>query len=306
MLDLISVIIPIYKVEEYLDECIVSVISQTYKNLEIILVDDGSPDNCPAMCDDWANKDKRIRVIHKENGGVASARNAGLKVATGEFIAFIDSDDWVAVGMYEMLLSAIKEHNADIVSCGINVVHNGKYQVMNTPTIIGDSAEILKLVYADTVYPVSAFNKLYRRSLWQDLEFPNLSIGEDAVATCVLVSKAKKIVQIDEPLYFYRIHNNSAMTASFSIKRMDEEEAWRCNYLFIEKNHHELKKAAFDFYLQRVNVLIHTMTQEDRNNYVAQYQYLRMILKNNFRYVFFYSQLKWKQRIKLALYIIKL
>ena len=100
----ISVIVPVYKVEKYLDKCVESIVNQTYKNLEIILVDDGSPDNCPAMCDEWAEKDERIRVIHKENGGLADARNAGMDIATGDYIGFVDSDDWIEPNMYEVLL----------------------------------------------------------------------------------------------------------------------------------------------------------------------------------------------------------
>ena len=106
---MISVIVPIYKVEEFLDECIQSIVDQTYQNLQIILVDDGSPDHCGEMCEDWAKKDKRIEVIHKKNGGLSDARNAGLAVATGDFVAFVDSDDWIEPQMYEtMLISLIK------------------------------------------------------------------------------------------------------------------------------------------------------------------------------------------------------
>ena len=109
---MISVIIPIYKVEEYLYDCVTSVINQTYTSLEIILVDDGSPDNCPQMCDDWAKKDSRIRVIHKKNGGLSDARNAGIEISTGEFIAFVDSDDYVENDWLELLFKAITEKNA--------------------------------------------------------------------------------------------------------------------------------------------------------------------------------------------------
>ena len=117
--ELISVIIPIYNVEAYLDECVQSILSQTHKQLEIILVDDGSPDGCPAMCDAWAEKDSRIRVIHKENGGLSDARNVGIDAATGDYIAFVDSDDWIVPEMYEKMLAALKKENADICACNI-------------------------------------------------------------------------------------------------------------------------------------------------------------------------------------------
>ena len=115
----ISVIIPIYKAEKFLDKCIGSVVGQTYENLEIILVDDGSPDNCPAICDSWAEKDSRIKVVHKENGGLSSARNAGLDVVTGEYFGFIDSDDWIEKDFFEFLITNALKENADISRCGL-------------------------------------------------------------------------------------------------------------------------------------------------------------------------------------------
>ena len=135
---LISVIVPIYKVEEYLDRCVESLINQTYKNLEIILVDDGSPDNCPQMCEAWAQKDSRIKVVHKENGGLSDARNAGFEVATGDIISFIDSDDWIEPEMFETMLSQMEKDDSDIVSCGVNwVEENGS--VIRTVTVSEDS-----------------------------------------------------------------------------------------------------------------------------------------------------------------------
>ena len=116
-MSLISVIVPIYNVEKYLDRCVDSIINQTYKNLEIILVDDGSPDNCLAICDSWAEKDRRIKVIHKENGGVSSARNSALDIASGDYIGFVDSDDWIEPDMYEILIKNAKKYDADISRC---------------------------------------------------------------------------------------------------------------------------------------------------------------------------------------------
>ena len=123
-MDLISVIVPVYKVEAYLDRCVQSIVDQTYTNLEIILVDDGSPDRCPQMCDEWAKRDARIRVIHKPNGGGAQARNVGLERASGEYIAFVDSDDYLLPGMYEALLCALMQTNCDIAECDYYVVNS--------------------------------------------------------------------------------------------------------------------------------------------------------------------------------------
>lgn len=304
--DLISVIIPIYKVEEYLDACIASVVGQTHKNLEIILVDDGSPDNCPAMCDAWTRRDDRIRVIHKPNGGLSDARNAGIDIATGEYIAFVDSDDYIRSGMLQKLYAALCRTEADISACGILTCEGENQTAWGCHDLTGTPKQILAMLYSDTAYPVSAWNKLYRRSCWETLRFPVGKTCEDAFTTYQLVHNAKRIVMIPEALYCYRIRPGSIMTSAFSLKKMDEEEAWRCNYRFIEHHYPQLKKKAFDFYLQRVNALIQTMSAENQLNYAEQYQMLRNILKNHFGYVLFGSQLGWKQRIKLGLDIIKI
>ena len=119
---LISVIVPVYKVEDCLDKCVRSIAGQTYTDLEIILVDDGSPDRCGAICDAWAQKDSRVHVIHKQNGGLSDARNAGMKIATGQFVSFIDSDDWIDPDFLEVLMTAMKEQNAQIAECAVELV----------------------------------------------------------------------------------------------------------------------------------------------------------------------------------------
>ena len=299
MQDLISVIVPIYKVEAYLDECVQSIISQTHKQLEIILVDDGSPDGCPAMCDAWAEKDSRIRVIHKENGGLSDARNVGIDAATGDYIAFVDSDDWIVPEMYEKMLAALKKENADICACNILSCFPdrtcpwgcGEYTV-------GGPEQFLKMIYSDTSFPVAAWNKLYPRRMWEEIRFPVGKICEDAFTTYRLVHHAQRIVQIPEALYCYRIRENSIMTSAFRFQRMDEEEAWRVNYEFIRENYPNLKKKAFDFYLQKGNILIHAISKEQREEFAVQYRFLRRILSKNLTYILFASGLGLKQRVK--------
>lgn len=305
MEELISVIIPVYKVEEYLDECVLSVIRQTYTNLEIILVDDGSPDNCPRMCDEWATKDSRIKVIHKENGGLSDARNAGLDAAEGQYIAFIDSDDYIKPDMMEKLHSALVTEKADIAACGLQNFGDEHERPWGCEETIGTPEQIYALLYNDTAYPVAACSKLYKSSCWKTLRFPVGKICEDAFTTYQLIHNAQRIVMIPHALYCYRIRPGSIMTSSFSLKKMDEEEAWRCNYQFMEKHYPQLWKNAFDFYLQRVNVMVCSMNEEDRKTFAKQYQQLRDILKGNFRYVVFGSKLRLKPRIKLALDILK-
>lgn len=304
---MISVIVPIYQVEAYLDQCVKSIINQSFKELEIILVDDGSPDNCPAICDSWAEKDKRIKVIHKPNGGLSDARNAGLEIATGEYISFIDSDDWILPEMYERMLYLMQKENADICACNIRSCYPEHEEVWGCKEYFaGKSEQILDMLYSDTKYPVSAWNKLYKSECWKELRFPVGKICEDAFTTYQLVHNAERIVQVPEAYYCYRIRPQSIMTSAFSIKRMDEEEAWRANYQFVKTHYPALYKKAFRFYLQKVHVLIRTISRDQRKEYSQQFKYLKNIMKKNVMFMIFKSGLNWKYRITYVLDCIQL
>lgn len=295
----ITIIIPIYKVEEFLDECIQSVVGQTHKNMEIILVDDGSPDQCPDMCDVWAKKDSRIKVIHKANGGLSDARNAGLDITTGEYIAFVDSDDWILPDMYEKMLNVLNQEHADICACNIKSCYADHEETWGCKEYtIGNSEQILDLLYSDTKYPVAAWNKLYRRECWENLRFPVGKICEDAFTTYKLVHNAKRIVQIPEALYCYRIRSQSIMTSAFCDKRMNEEEAWRVNYQFVREHYPQLYRKSFRFYLQKVHGLIRSISKEQKVEYKQQYDYLKNIMRKNIKFILFQSGLSWKYRIK--------
>lgn len=181
-MELISIVVPVYKVEPYLDKCISSIVNQTYKNLEIILVDDGSPDNCPAMCDAWAEKDNRIRVIHKPNGGLSDARNAGMSVATGELMAFVDSDDWIAPDMYEKLYHRLTEDGSDIAACGVQMVweDNTPPRMLTRPgsrTLNRDEA--MQAIIEESCLKQPVWYKLYKSKLVRDIRFPVGKYHED-------------------------------------------------------------------------------------------------------------------------------
>ena len=174
--DLISIVVPIYKVEKYINKCIESILNQTYKNLEIILVDDGSPDNCGKIADEYAKKDNRIKVIHKKNGGLSDARNAGIDIVKGKYIAFVDSDDYIEKEYIEIMYNAIRTNKVKIVQCGINKVNDdGKvldsYGYLDNELI--NSKRIIEEKY--TKYPISnvvAWNKLYSTDLFKDIRYP--------------------------------------------------------------------------------------------------------------------------------------
>jgi len=211
---LISIIIPVYKVEPYLRKCVDSVIAQTYTNLEIILVDDGSPDNCGKICDEYAEKDKRIVVIHKENGGQSDARNAGLDIMKGEYVAFVDSDDYVELDMFEKL--SAQANNAEIVMCGIYCDYENKKSkkelLFKEKTNLA-RMQALQLFFSGKIAGHS-FNKLFTKSLFKDIRYPIGQIYEDipVIRQCLL--KANRIIYIAEPLYHYFLHSNSSVSKS--------------------------------------------------------------------------------------------
>ena len=222
----ISVIVPIYNVAQYLEKCLKSIINQTYQNLEIILVDDGSTDDSADLCDIYAKKDKRIKVIHKKNGGLSDARNVGIDSATGEYLAFIDSDDWIDNTMFEEMEKKIEQENVDIVIC--NVVHwDGKNNDMQPGGVIKHEQRIQqgemfrKLCQNQTFLYVIACNKLYRSSIFNDIRYPKDYIHEDAAVIHQIYDKCQSVLLIPEFFYYYRQHNESIMGEGFSVKRID-------------------------------------------------------------------------------------
>lgn len=227
MEELISVIVPIYKVETYLERCIESIVNQTYKNLEIILVDDGSPDSCPEICDSWKEKDDRIKVIHKENGGLSDARNAGMQIMTGTYVSYIDSDDWIANDMYEKMLYAIKKNDADICECCFEkttgIVKSNKKQQTDKVTIL-NKEEALKAVVEEKINPV-VWNKIYKRKIADQLYFEKGKYNEDEFWTYHAVERAEKIVQIEDICYYYFFREDSIINETYNIRRLDALEA---------------------------------------------------------------------------------
>lgn len=212
MNELISVIVPVYKVEEYLRRCIDSIINQTYRNLEIILVDDGSPDNCGKICDEYALLDKRIKVIHKENGGQSEARNYGLKIAKGKYFGFIDSDDYIKEDMYENLYNLLIKYDADISMCNIVKKSNNKNEIMENYKEIekyDTKSSLLELL--DDHITNYIYNKLYKREIWNNIEFSVGIILEDMDVMYKILEKSKKIICTNKTEYYYCIRNNSSI-----------------------------------------------------------------------------------------------
>jgi len=223
--NLVSIIIPVYKVEPYLERCVRSVINQSYKNLEIILVDDGSPDNCPALCDAYAKEDSRIKVIHKPNGGLSDARNAGIELASGSYLAFVDSDDWIESDMIEFLLSNALQYGADISECSFFNVYEDciKPETEGRGTItVGDSMAALEGMLDWRNFFPMAWTKLYRAEIFAHIRYPAGKVCEDEFTTHKCYLAARKIVSADTCKYYYdRIRTDSITGGGFKLSYLD-------------------------------------------------------------------------------------
>lgn len=216
MMETISVIVPVYKVERYLDRCVESLVHQTYKNLEIILVDDGSPDRCPAMCDAWVEKDNRIKVIHKQNGGLSDARNAGIDIASGQYIGFVDSDDWVEPDMYRFLHQHMQDTGSEIVSGGVRRVWEDGTPA-RTMTYSGEplsftSQEAMASLINETALIVPVWNKLYTRGVIGEIRFPVGKINEDEFWSWQIIARSNRITAVPEVFYNYLQRSGSIMS----------------------------------------------------------------------------------------------
>lgn len=225
---LISVIVPVYNAGKYFNNCINSIVNQTYKNLEIIIVDDGSTDSSPEICDKWAEKDSRIKVIHKENSGASSARNTGIDSAKGDYIAFVDADDRIELDMYEIMLNEIIENNADAARCGIDRVSDdgsvddwgtGNYdiKIADTHQIMKDVGEGFGLV------PVSIVNKLIKKKCIADIRFDTrYKFSEDTLFNFMVAGNIKKMVYHDVNRYHYTFNMSSITSKGISENNFDE------------------------------------------------------------------------------------
>ncbi len=217
----ISIIVPIYNVEKYLSKCIESLINQTYKNLEIILVDDGSPDKCPEICDKYSELDERIVVIHQKNKGLSEARNQGIKKSTGDFLLFVDSDDTICLNACEELQKIVKDKKCDIICFNLKNIYENEQMKNNQAYCIEDSKNIKEMSYdeaiIDNIYRkhirYEAGSKFYKKNLFDDISFPINMYAEDFAVFYLLLKKAKKIVYYDRNIYYYLQRSNSIMGA---------------------------------------------------------------------------------------------
>jgi len=286
MKPLISIIVPVYKVEEYLDECITSIINQTYENIEICLVDDGSPDGCPEKCDQWGLKDSRINVIHKKNGGLSDARNIGIDNANGKLIAFVDSDDYISEEYIETLYLAIEKSSANLVICNYMRVDNRGEKLSNDVNdnnqYILSGAQVIERRFVEVTagYYIMGCNKLYRKNLFDNIRYPINRFHEDEYIFRALYEKCDKVVCLLKTMYYYRKRKGSIMDTAlcdtkindylkcyeaevnYSLNKDDQNIAnmymrvfckdFKKNYQYINESRSKLKEI-YDIYIDKIN-----------------------------------------------------
>lgn len=288
---LISIIVPAYKVEKYLGKCIESILNQIYKNLEIILVDDGSPDNCPQICDEYAKKDNRIIAIHQKNGGLSNARNSALNIARGEYIGFVDSDDYIAKDMYETLYKGIIENDAQMAICDFyhinelgEVVQDAIEPEIKEKIKILNQKEAMKEILWDKSIRGYVWTKLYKKECFDELRFPDGKNYEDVAISIKSFEKVNKIVYLNKKKYYYLQRGDSIDNNKTEKNVNDAMEIAYDRYKYVKENYPDLRE--YNVYAFIVRVLS-TYRHIKRMQYLHLYDredYLEMVkeLKEDF------------------------
>lgn len=268
----ISVIVPIYRVEKYLPACIDSILNQTFTDFELILVDDGSPDRCPEICDETAKRDARVRVIHQANAGLSAARNAGIEIAHGEWLGFVDSDDYIAPQFYEKLYQTAQRTDADCVMCSVqNVDESGKSidsALMRVADEVKTGQEVLQKIGRDDVTPyLTAWNKLYRRKLFNTLRYPSGRQNEDVFVFAELFCQVQRAACVAEPLYFYRKRIDSIMNSAVTLRNLDEMWAYVNCFEHLQQDDEEsILKETEKRVFAKLTGVYYRVTEEDRHS----------------------------------------
>lgn len=299
---LISVIIPIYKVEQYLKRCVDSVLNQTYTNLEIILVDDGSPDSCPKICDDYATLDSRVKVIHKKNGGLSSARNAGLNICKGEYIAFVDSDDFVSNYFVDFLYKAVVDNHVNISVAEYRSFNENEELIdENKPDDYAAEKQSLEemmsrysSIYAhDSMLTIVSWNKLYKVDLFDEIRFPEGKLYEDAATTYKILNRCDEIAFVKNPLYYYLLRRNSISgNEKFIEKTLDYLDALKMSNEFFLEQRKELLASFIVPQLLKIGIYSwwgtkYVLKQPERAEEILKY--IKLKSQNNITTQYFYG-----------------
>ena len=243
---LVTVIVPVYKVEKYLNTCVESILEQTYYNMEIILIDDGSPDNCSKLCDDWAYRDKRIIVIHKTNGGLSDARNVGIEIAHGEYISFVDSDDYILPEMIETMVADIEKYDAQVSCVGYIEYYDIQQPKLSDDKLsqlrVYNKLEAIKQLFSSESLCNYSWNKLYKKELFNDIRFPYGKKMEDLGTTYLIFNKCNIVTYNSKQLYYYLQREDSILHKPDRKFYIDKYDLARERYLILKEQYGDFKE----------------------------------------------------------------
>lgn len=303
----ISVIVPVYKAEQYLERCVKSILEQTYQNFELILVDDGSPDGSPILCDKWAEKDSRVHVIHKKNGGASSARNAGLKIAKGTWIAFVDSDDWLDKTAFKTLYDLAIRYDVPMAIGGMKVIQDdtGTQAIAKEETIVLSQTDLLERFFRLKGEPDthSVWGAIIQRDILDGYTFIEGKMNEDIEVCYYLARKCEAAVYTDAPLYNYFKNVEGVTNSGFSKKKLDLLDVWEVVQKQVEQYTPEYRYAC-EMNCKRARFTL--LTQMNINGYDHQDPFMtktKKKLKSEVRRAF-WELMKWKMPVSRKLILV--
>ena len=299
----ISIVVPVYNVEKYLDKCINSILNQTLSEFELILIDDGSKDSSGLICDKYAESDKRIKVIHKSNGGMSSARNVGLDVAKGKYIGFVDSDDWIESDMYELLYNICEDNNCDIANCS-SIIHYEQKTVINGghSLIIHNKEEAMKTMLEGKLYDEVVWTKLIKRKILNEIRFTEGIVYEDTDFTYRVIDKAQKVGCIGEPKYHYIKRQNGIMNIAKKDLKIDGVLVYNEMYKFFRTNYLNLSELVANKLVNHAMYILDNISNsDDFKKYKYKYDIVVNVLNENYKVIIRLNGLNIKQKILLTL-----
>ncbi len=290
---MVSIIVPIYKVEKYLDKCIESIVNQTYKDIEIILVDDGSPDRCPEMCEVWAKKDNRIKVLHKENGGISEARNAGMDLATGDYVGFVDSDDYIHEDMYKILMQEMEKSDADVVCCKYVDVNEDGEVISRTAgffdepnyNVIYKDRDFVHALLENRSMPV-VWNKLFKKNVVDEYYFKHNTYSEDYLFLLHIAYEEMSIVFITDTLYYYTAREDSITGGFKEGYNLDQvKNVFSVEKLLMNRFGDDIEVSLKTAQFKAIRLFLARMPYSYIRNKAESYKYVYAKLKENKKYI---------------------
>lgn len=301
----ISIIVPVYNTENYLVECVESILNQSYENIELILINDGSADSSGKICDDYSKIDCRVKVMHKTNGGQSSARNCGLDLATGSYIGFVDSDDWIKIDMYEKLMTKAIETNSEVVACNISLMtRKGKFRNYSNSDkdYRFDKVSAMKEIFRNEHITFSPCNKLYKKELFNNLRFDKDIILEDKDISYKLIDKCDRVYYINEPLYCYRYNTESTLRGEFTLRRLDEYLVQKRMYEYYYKNYPLFSNLVY-MNVFDVGLMLFSIIKAEKKYNLMQYSYLIDFKKDVLKKILREKDISYKNKVKIYFYL---